>query len=179
MSIPATVGNSVVLAMIIDGGVTGLFPQAEIYDGNSLEATIDLTDLGQGRYEGQWIPLSVGTYTTVFNVYQNNLHTVELTPLMVSREIEQIFVTSSSVDNLAESIARILGLMKENAFIDNTVYDVNSMLLSARVRIFNTKINAQAATDGGSETTGLIATYTMEATYEGSGRMKQYRMIKE
>ena len=179
MSIPATVDQSVTLAMVLENGATGLYPQAEIYSGSSLEDTIDLSDLGKGRYEGSWTPTVVGMYSALFNVYKDASHTVELTPLLYSREIEQIFVSQSSTDDLAASLARVLGLVHENAFIDNTVYDSSSMLLSGRVRIFDSKTNAQAATDGGNETTGLLATYTIEAEYESPGRMRQYRMVKE
>lgn len=179
MSIPAKQGESVKLAMVLSNGVTGLFPQAEIYDGGSLEATVDLSDLGQGRYEGSWTPSVVGTFTALFNVYQDAIHTVQLTPLVYSRELEQIFVTSSSTDDLAANIARILGLVHENVFIDNTVYDANAMLLAGRIRIFDSKANVQAASDGGIGETGVVAEYTIEADYDGPGKMGTYRMVKE
>lgn len=179
MSIPATVGGSVTLAMVLSDGTTGRYPQAEIYDGASLEATIDLIDLGQGRYEGSWTPTAVGAFTALFNVYNDAGHTVQLTPLIYSREIEQVFVALSSTDDLAASIARILGLVHENAFIDNTVYDANSMLLSGRIRIFDSKASAQAATKGGVGEAGTTAEYTIEADYAGPGNMETYRMVKE
>jgi hypothetical protein len=179
MSIPAKQGEAVTLAMVIDQGTTGLYPQAEVYDGASLEATIDLTDLGQGRYEGSWTPTAVGAFSVLFNVYQDASHTVELTPFVISREIEQAFVTASDADDLAASLTRLLGLAHENAFIDNTTYDANSMLLSARVRTFDSKANAAAATDGGVGEAGTVAEYTIESDYVGPGRMDTYRMVKE
>lgn len=179
MSVPARVNQAAKLAMVIDNGLTGLYPQAEIYSGGTLVTTVDLNDYGKGRYEGDWTPTSVGTYSALFSVYQDAGHTVELTPFVISREMEQIFVSQSDVDDLASSIARMLGLVHENAFIDNTEYDVNSMLVSARVRVYDSKTNAQSATDGGSEATGLIATYTIAAAYEGPGEMKTYRMVLE
>lgn len=179
MSIPASINQSVTLAMVLSDGTTGLYPQAEIYDGATLIDTIDLDDLGQGRYEGSWTPTVVGTYSSLFNVYQDASHTVQLTPLVYSREIEQIFVTSSSTDDLAASIARVLGLVHENVFIDNTAYDANAMLLSGRIRIFDSKSNAQAATDGGIGETGVISEYTIDANYDGPGRMGTYRMVKQ
>lgn len=178
MSVPATVGQPARLAMVIANGTIGLYPQAEVYSGATLIDTIDLADLGQGRYEGDWTPTSVGTYSALFNIYQDSGHTVELTPFIFSRELEQVFVTQSNADDLAASISRLLGLAHENAFIDNTIYDANSMLLSARVRIFDSKVSAQAATDGGSEA-GVVATYTVTADYEGVGQMRTYLMVKE
>lgn len=179
MSIPAKQGEAITLAMVLSNGMTGLHPQAEVYDSSSLEATIDLADLGQGRYEGSWTPAAVGVFTALFNVYQDASHTVQLTPLIYSREIEQVFVTSSSTDDLAADIARILGLVHENVFIDNTIYDASAMLLSGRIRTFDSKTNAQAATKGGSGETGTVATYTIEADYAGPGKMDSYRMVKE
>jgi hypothetical protein len=179
MSIPAKQGEAVTLAMVLSDGATGLYPQAEIYDGASLETTIDLADLGQGRYEGSWVPGAVGAFTALFNVYNDATHTVQLTPLIYSREIEQVFVTLSSTDDLAANIARILGLVHENAFIDNTIYDANAMLLSGRIRIFDSKANVQAATKGGIGEAGTVAEYTIEADYAGPGKMDTYRMVKE
>lgn len=179
MSIPARVGEAVTLALVIDDGSVGLYPRAEVLSGSSLIDTVDLTDLGKGRYEGEWTPANVGVFSALFSIFQDSDHSVELTPFVITREIEQIFVTQSGVDDLASGIARLLGLSHENAFIDNTIYDPNSMLTSARVRIFDSRSNAQLATDGGSETDGLVATYSIEADYESIGMMKTYRMVKE
>lgn len=85
----------------------------------------------------------------------------------------------TDITALAVQVTRVLGLEHENAFIDNTTYDDDGQLLSSRVRIFDSRANAEAAEDGGSETTGLIATYTVEAEYESVGKMKFYRMVKQ
>lgn len=172
MSIPATVNNAVTLAMVLENGATGLFPQAEIYDGNTLEDTIDLVDLGKGRYEGSWTPTAVGIYSALFSVYSDAGHTVELTPLIYSREIEQIFVTQSGVDDLAAQIVRLLGLNLENTRIDKCTYDSNQMLLTARLRVFDSKANALASTDGGVGEAGTIAEYNIDSTHFGPNRLK-------
>jgi hypothetical protein len=80
---------------------------------------------------------------------------------------------------ITTQLTRVLGLEHENAFIDNTIHDAFGQLTTSRIRIFDSKANANNATDGGAETTGLIATYTMTAVYEAAGRMKFYRMVKE
>ena len=89
---------------------------------------------------------------------------------------------ADSIDQLladnVERLIRALGLAHENAFMDNTVYDSYGSLTSARLRIFDSKTNVEAATDGGSETTGLIETYEIEAVYESEGRVGTYRMKK-
>lgn len=179
MSIPATIGEGVTLVLVMEDGKIGLYPQAEIYSGATLEATIDLTDLGKGRYEGSWVPTTVGAFTSLFSVYQDASHTIELTPIMISREAEQIFVTQSGLDDLAVMIVRLLGLNKENTYIDNTSYDGDSMLLTARLRVFDSKANAQAATEGGTGEAGTIAEYTVESNHYGPNKMRTYRMVKE
>lgn len=179
MSIPASVGSTVVLALVLENGETGFYPQAEIYasGAGTPTATVDLTHLVKGRYEGTWVPATVGTYTAQFFTYVDAAHTVE--SVVYTREAEQVFVSENSADDLAAAITRVLGLVHENAFIDNTVFDAQSQLLTARLRIYDSKTNAQAATDGGAEATGLVATYTIEADYEGVGKMRQYRMVKD
>jgi len=75
-----------------------------------------------------------------------------------------------------DGILRTLGLLHENSYLDNTVYDENKNLLTARRRCFDSKANKDAATYGGSETTGLIATYTIEASYNDDGiTLKDYQ----
>lgn len=140
-------------------------------------ATIDVDHKARGRYEGSWIPSSVGPFSAQFFVYSDLAHTVE--NIVYTRTVEQIFVSQSDVDDLAVAIVRLLGLSHENAFIDNTVFDTFGRLVSSRVRIYDSKANAEAAVDGGSSTTGLIASYVMTADYEGADRLKSYRYVLE
>lgn len=179
MTIPATQGQPVVFSLILEQGEDYFFPQVEVYAAGSVspEVTLDLVHRAKGRYEAEWIPSSVGSFTAQFFIYVDAAHLVET--VLYSREAEQVFVTQSSTDDLAASLARVLGLVHENAFIDMTNFDAADQLLSARVRIFDSKSAVQAATDGGVESTGLVATYSIEATYESAGRMRQYRMTKE
>jgi len=179
MSLPAKVGVALPLVSILEDGNISQFPQAKVYAQGATTpiATIDLVHKVDGRYEADWTPASTGVFLAHFITYSDGAHTVE--NITYSREGEQIVVFSTNIDDLATAIVRLLGLSHENAFIDLTEFDPNGQLLSARLRIFDSKANAAAATDGGSETTGLIATYTMTAVYEGVGRLKSYRYIKE
>ena len=77
----------------------------------------------------------------------------------------------------AASALRLLGMVRENSFTDNTAFDGNNQLTACRLRVFDTKAHAEAATDGGSETLGLIATYAVTAEYEAVGKLKQHRMV--
>jgi hypothetical protein len=76
-------------------------------------------------------------------------------------------------------LKRLLGLSHENTVIDNTNHDADNQLLTARMRVYDSKTNADAATDGGSETTGLIATYMMTSDWDGVNRLGFFRMTLE
>lgn len=178
MSVSATVGTAVPIVMILEDGAETQYPQALIYEqgGTAPIATLDLDHKALGRYEADWTPASVGVFSATFIVYSDAGHTVE--NIVYSREVEQVFVTQEGIDDLAGKIVRILGLVHENAFIDNTVHDAQGSLVAARVRLFDSQTNVEAATDGGAETTGLLATYEIETTYEADCRMGSYRVKK-
>lgn len=176
MSVPATVGTPVSLAVILEDGNAAMFPQAEIYAAGSSAplAVLDLPHKARGRYEANWTPPSPGVFAAIFITYSDAGHTVE--SIVYTREIEQIFATANSIDDLAARLIRILGLVHENAFIDNTTHDAYGSLTAARVRLFDSKEHVELATDGGSETLGLLAAYQIETTYENECRMGTYRM---
>ena len=88
------------------------------------------------------------------------------------RSIDETVVSTET------KIIRLLGLNHENAFIDNTDFDVMNQLIACRVRLYNSKTNAEAAQDGDNYVTGLVATYTVEAVHEGEGKLKTYRYVK-
>ena len=85
-------------------------------------------------------------------------------------------VGTGSMSGIYAMIQRVLGLTQENVFIDNTVYDSDGQLINSRVRIFDSKANCDAATDGGTETTGLIATYEQTTAWEA---LNQFRIYKQ
>jgi hypothetical protein len=135
--------------------------------------------LAKGRYETSWTPTVTGEYVVLYLTYSDGLHTT--INVRYSRELDKIEVIDSEtvLDNIQQMLLRILGLSQENTFRDNTVFDACGQLLGARIRIFDSKANCEAATDGGSETTGLIATYTMVAEFEGTNKLKTYRVVRE
>jgi hypothetical protein len=162
--------------MVLEDGNEVQHPQVELYapGATSPTAVIDLPHKVRGRYEASWTPPSADVWSAQFFVYADAAHTVE--NITYTRSIEQIVATNSSIDDLSSRIIRILGLVHENAFIDNTVHNAEGSLVAARVRIFDSRAAVEAATDGGSETAGLIATYEIETTYEADCRMGSYRM---
>ena len=172
------VGVAIPLTLVIDDGDIDQHPRAEIYLPNGISPVdqVALEHKNKGRYEDNWTPTLVGTYIVHYVVYLDVGRTIPSTKY--SRELDQIFVTQSSQDDILTLLIRIKGLVHENAFIDNTEFDECDQLVSARVRIFDTKSNCDAATDGGSELTGLIETYQIQASFETGTRMKTYKMVK-
>lgn len=79
--------------------------------------------------------------------------------------------TVSLVD-VGNMVRRILGLVHENFVITDQVYDSNNNLLGASVKIYETDTDASADTNA-------IATYTIEATYDGDGQLIDYKMLRD
>ena len=84
-------------------------------------------------------------------------------------------VIEGDLSDVYEMLRRVLGLSQENIFIDNTEFGPEGQLIASRVRLFDTKANCDAATDGGSETTGLLATYDQDTVWEAVNQFRTYR----
>jgi hypothetical protein len=70
-----------------------------------------------------------------------------------------------------ESLKRTLGLMHENIYIDQPGYDINSNLISARVRIYSD--SASVGT-----TNNVIGTYQITSDGTGRGQFANWRQVK-
>lgn len=79
----------------------------------------------------------------------------------------------TNVDTLNTDVTELLGLQLKNIFIDNTVYDGNGNLTSARFRVYDTKTNATAH-----GATGLLVTYTSTGTFTGDN-MDDFLNVRE
>lgn len=178
MAVSAKVGEPVPITVVLEDGNEAQFPRAYIYESGGTVPifTLDLVHKALGRYEASYTPTASGVLSAVFVIYADSGHTIE--NIVYSRSVEQIFASNETLDDLSALILRILGLVHENIFIDNTVHDANGQLVAARVRIFDSKVNCESATDGGSETVGLVSAYEMQTVYEGVGKMGSYRMKK-
>jgi len=67
------------------------------------------------------------------------------------------------IGSFLDSILRIVGLQKENYFIDQMLYNTPGLMTSARIRLFKTKSETDAATDGGANE-GEFATYAFASS---------------
>lgn len=181
----AIVDTPVPLVVILDDGNTAQFPRATVYEsgGTIPIQTLDLDHKGLGRYEVELTLTSVGVYSIVYIVYSDSGHTSINTDY--TREAEQVLVLEHTIDDvylqdtdILTRVTRVLGLSNENIFIDNTEFDSIGQLLISRIRLFDSTINLDLATDGGSESTGLLATYEVEAVYQGQSQPKTYKVKK-
>lgn len=73
------------------------------------------------------------------------------------------YVSSSFYAREADALTRAVGLLHENSVMDNITYTVGGKLTSARVRLYDSKVNALAA-----GVTGLLHEYGIAATYSGA-----------
>lgn len=143
-----------------------LYGKAVIID--STGSTVDEVNLesigSDGLYRGEYTFSSIGEYAIVADLFFN-----------VDRDIptghdgggETVRVTE-----IETNIMRILGLNHENAYMDQQVF-TNGHLVSARLRVYDSKTNAQL---GGA--TGVIFTYTIQASYV-NGEPTSFKILRD
>jgi hypothetical protein len=119
---------------------------------------------------------SSGDYKVTFVPPVNGLYRVEVF-INLNKEIwfckyqavtELTNTQAQKIDQIVLDLARVLGLLHQNAIVDRHDYDVNGQLSFARLRIFDSLANLPTVPDG-SETTGLLFEYEFNATYSGLG----------
>jgi len=74
------------------------------------------------------------------------------------------------IKNTSDDLKRALGLMHENFYIDNPIYDENNNLVSARVRIYS--VNTSVGTDN-----DVIGTYLITSNSIGTGKFTSWSQI--
>lgn len=129
----------------------------EVYD--STAATI--IELGHGHYRLTFTPNIIGTW--YLNVYHSTY--------FAWGKSGTIQVFSNDFDTVATMLSKILGLVQENFYIDQTTYDSNNNLTSSRVRIY-----LDASSTG--TNSNVLETYQMTAAYDSKSNMTSYKMVK-
>jgi len=84
----------------------------------------------------------------------------------------EIAAIDTKIDAQIVSLNRLLGLTQENQYIDNPVYDGNNALTSARLRTYSVAGSVGTTSD-------VLATYTVTSTYDGSGNLETYKVVKQ
>lgn len=162
----ATANEPIPLRAIAADGRTDLYARATVYksDGSVL-VTLPLPHIASGMYGTTYTFSQDGYYTTIYEFFEDAAYTVPSDYNIGAEDIE----ANSDKTN----IMRILGLVHQNAVLDNQTYNAEGNLVSARLRIYDTKANAQAA-----GTTGLLFQYTINAVYV-AGELTSYTVVKE
>jgi ribosomal protein S24E len=160
----ASVGVSIPLQILASDGDTGLYGEIRVYSSAmALVATLDADHTADGVYSVAWTPSQEGVYTFVGQLYTDVGRTIDAG---YEKQGEQI-----DVNTIKSSLVRILGLHHENAVVDMQTYDTEGNMVTARVRIYDSKANAQA---GGA--TGVVNQYSIAAAYTG-GALSKYTMV--
>lgn len=169
--------------VIVGEAVVDLFPLFD-FDGYSLKSgeTVFTSSLWKNTVPSV-IPVTVseinssGVYRVSFTPNSEGIWTVNvLANYNKDTWGAEYSAATGNQQDVINKLNRLLGLSHENIFIDNTSYDADTQLVLARVRLFDTKAHCDAATDGGSETDGLIATYQLTTTWEG---LNQFQVFKQ
>jgi hypothetical protein len=79
--------------------------------------------------------------------------------------------SAAAVTGMGNMLKRLLGLMHENIYIDNPIYDNNNNLTSARIRIYSDAASVGTAFN-------VIGTYEITAPSDGAGRFFSWQQVK-
>lgn len=129
---------------------------------------LTIAEIGvSGEYAVTFTPTSVGGWMVDLRVPYNE-----------SEWYVQVDAVDETTTDVYTLIRRALGLIHENHYIDETVYDANGQLESARVRLFDSAADVDLATDGGNSPPDPdpIAVYRVDVTWEG---LNQYKVFKQ
>lgn len=147
-------------------GATDLYPLFTVYDRGGTEIDeFGATHLANGLYTASWTPPAEGLYSVVTSIWTDSGHTAQAEYDVVSEDVR--------VDSTQAVLERLLGLNQENASHDSQVYDSAGNLTSARIRTYETAADALA---GG--LTGMVAQYTLAASYDVDGRLTSYKVMR-
>ncbi len=138
-----------------------------LYSPNDSEVSssigLTFTELGNGHYRAKFIPNSVGIW------YINIYHSI----YFPWGKADTIQVFTNDFDTITVLLERILGMVQENFFIDNTTYNSQHMLTESRIRLYS---NAGSVGTG----SNVIATYNMIAEYDANELdMISYKVVKQ
>jgi hypothetical protein len=145
------------------------------------DATMDLTDLSVAIAA---IATSLGTdVTTITTAITNAVTAIKGSSNKDVSQVDTSLTTvSDSVAAMSLAVFRALGMLHENAVLDRCTYNqTTNNLLSARLRLYDSSANAQAAKaagDGSDYLTGMIGQYSIVAEYTGDN-MTNYLVARE
>jgi len=125
-----------------------------------------ISEIGSsGEYKFDFTPDALGYWVTEVTYYG----------LDGQNWVGEYTVQVDTFDDLYSMMKRSLGLLHENSVVDQVIPDPDGsgQAISARLRVYDSKANAEAA-----GVTGLLQTYTIAATYTGV-LLNTYRLVRE
>lgn len=106
-----------------------------------------------------WTNQDVGHYLVVWSVDDT------------TDDFNSVYTEQLNINIDKNKIDRILGLVHENIFIDQTVFDEYGNMTSARLRVYDTAANV--STDN-----GVIGAYRITAQPNGPGKFTRWKQVK-
>ena len=179
-----------VLAFFTKGGVPAVGLNAtiqirEVATGIVVVNWAPMTEIGDGWYRHDFSYMYTKEYVATIDgsaVLSNNERFMFSAKDNTMLDIEKIVwdanvsqhQNGSSFGQLVkatdDNLKRALGLMHENIYIDNPVYDADNNLVSARIRIYASN------TDVGTNN-GVLGTYTITSNGSGPGKFSTWSQI--
>lgn len=163
-----------VLSFFTDGGVpkTSLTPTIKIIEvpsGTVVVNGLSMSELSNGFY---YYNFSTYDYTKDYAILCDGGISLSDSERYVYAGNENFAEDINNVITGNELLKRVVGLMHENFYIDNPVYDTTNNLISARVRIYS------APGSVGSDL-NVIGEYTITSEGDGAGKFTYWKQVKE
>lgn len=133
-------------SLILNGSLTNT--------GNIYTASILLTDLGN-YYVLYFTPSKYENGVELFVVQKSDINDIQ-----------------DSLDNIADKLCKVLGLVQSNFRITNQVYNTQNCLISAKIAIYNSALDT-------TNENNPIAEYTVIATYDTNNRLIDYKVTED
>lgn len=144
---------------------TDLHARVYLYRDGALVNTFTAPHLIDGIYGTTWTPSMEGYFTYSAEFFFDEDFTV---PAGYFVEPQLVQVTSTK-----SLLLRLLGLAHENSVVDQQVFNDDGLLVSARIRAYDSKADAQLAGTG-----GLRFSWSVHATYS-EGKISSYKILQE
>lgn len=128
--------------------------------GTEVNDIVTVYELGDGNYRAIFTPDLSGIWYLI--IYQDTYF-----PAGKSGTIQ---IYDNDFDTISIDQKRLLGLVHENIYIDNTQFDVDGNLYSARLRIYEDPLNVGT-------NVGILATYEITTVTTGPGKFSSWKQI--
>lgn len=157
-------------AITVDGGI--VLPVAERFHfvGNEsfFEDIKTLTDPIQSSVDN--IDINIDTTSIVSGL---EALSTDMTTMLgdIANVQSDLSTVSSNLSIVQADMKRAVGLMHENFFIDNPIYDGNNNMIGGRVRIYSNPASVGTSND-------VIGEYDIAVTPDGPGRFTAWQQVR-